>query len=39
MYCCAKCGALIDLGGTEEDCPRGCYDTDDEDIEEEDDKN
>lgn len=26
MFCCKKCGALIDLGLTEEDCPRGCFD-------------
>jgi len=28
MFCCAKCGALIDLGFTEFDCPKGCYDED-----------
>lgn len=25
MYCCEKCGALIDEGYTEYDCPDGCY--------------
>lgn len=33
MYCCAKCGALIDAGYTEYDCPKGCYDDDDDDCE------
>lgn len=27
MFACNKCGSLIDLGGTEYDCPKGCYDT------------
>jgi len=25
-YCCKKCGAIIDEGFTELDCPRGCFD-------------
>jgi len=41
MYCCTKCGAVIDLGFTERDCPRGCFDEyeDDEDDEDDDDAN
>lgn len=31
MYVCAICGALIDAGYCETDCPRGCYDKDDVD--------
>jgi len=31
MFYCPKCGALIDLGGTEYDCPRGCFDSDEDD--------
>lgn len=27
MFVCDKCGSFIDLGGTEYDCPKGCYDT------------
>jgi len=26
MFCCAICGALIDRGYLETDCPNGCYD-------------
>ena len=39
MFCCARCGALINEGDTEYDCPRGCYDdghyddTEDDDTE------
>lgn len=25
MFVCDHCGALIDLGQTEIDCPNGCY--------------
>jgi hypothetical protein len=33
MYCCKKCGSVIDLGFCETDCPRGCYDHDDDVLE------
>lgn len=28
MYCCTKCGSLIDAGMTEVDCPLGCFSED-----------
>lgn len=31
MFVCEKCGAWIDKGGTEWDCPYGCFDKEKQD--------